>query len=125
MITRHTGLDRLAEDLTAVIDDVAAIFGSGAERTVEGELDCDPTQPGRLFCRQYGLRLDNAAAAGRRLVEVVLPSLESKGWRTRDRSNARELIAQFSRDGADFNVHVSQSGGGVTIVGSTACVPVP
>ncbi len=125
MITRHTELDRLAEDLTAVIDGVAATFGPGAEPTVDGELDCDPTQPGRLFCRQYGLRLDHADGAGRRLAEVVLPSLEGQGWRVRDRSNARELIAQFSRDGADFNVHVSRSGGGVAIVGSTACVPVP
>lgn len=124
MITRHIGLALLAEDLTAVIDDVAATFGSGAERTVAGELDCAPTQPGSLFCWQYGLRLENAADAGRRLVEIVLPSLESKGWRTRDRSNARELIAQFSRDGADVNVHVSRSGDGVAIVGSTACVPV-
>lgn len=125
MITRHTELDPLAEDLTAVIDGVATTFGSATERTVEGELDCDPTQPGRLICWQYGLRVDNAADAVRKLVEVVLPSLEEQGWRTRDRSNPRELIAQFSRDGADFNVHVSRTGDGVAIVGSTACVPVP
>ncbi|WP_409495833.1 hypothetical protein [Amycolatopsis sp. cmx-11-12] len=125
MITRNTELDPLAEDLTAVIDGVAGTFGTSAERTVEGELDCDPTQPGRLLCWQYGLRVDDASDAIRKLVDVVLPLLESQGWRTRDRSNPRELIAQFSRDGADFNVHVSRAGDGVAIVGSTACVTVP
>ncbi|WET77563.1 hypothetical protein P3102_26225 [Amycolatopsis sp. QT-25] len=125
MITTNTALDPLAEDLTAVIDGVAGTFGTAAERTVEGELDCDPTQPGRSLCWQYGLRVDDASDAVRTLVDVVLPLLENQGWRTRDRSNPRELIAQFSRDGADFNVHVSRVGDGVTIVGSTACVPVP
>ncbi|OLZ61001.1 hypothetical protein [Amycolatopsis keratiniphila] len=125
MITRHTGLDPLAEDLTAVIDGVAGTFGTTAERTVEGELDCDPTQPGRSLCWQYGLRVDDATDAIRKLVDDVLPMLETQGWRWRDRSNPRELIAQFSRDGADFNVHVSRAGDGVAIVGSTACVSVP
>ncbi|MEU3771361.1 hypothetical protein AB0E55_40395 [Amycolatopsis keratiniphila] len=125
MITKHTGLDPLAEDLTAVIDGVAGTFGTTAERTVEGELDCDPTQPGRSLCWQYGLRVDDATDAIRKLVEDVLPMLEGQGWRWRDRSNPRELIAQFSRDGADFNVHVSRVGDGVAIVGSTACVSVP
>ncbi len=125
MITGNIGLDPLAEDLTAVIDGVAGTFGSSAERTVDGELDCDPTRPGHLICWQYGLRVDDASDAVRKLVEVVLPLLESQGWRARDRSNPRELIAQFSRDGADFNVHVSRVGDGVAIVGSTACVPVP
>ncbi|UMP00287.1 hypothetical protein [Amycolatopsis sp. EV170708-02-1] len=125
MLTRNTELDPLAEDLTAVIDGVAGIFGTTAERTVEGELDCDPTQPGRSLCWQYGLRVDDATDAIRKLVEDVLPMLEGQGWRWRDRSNPRELIAQFSRDGADFNVHVSRAGDGVAIVGSTACVSVP
>ncbi|MFJ8916259.1 hypothetical protein [Amycolatopsis sp. NPDC102389] len=125
MITRNTELDPLAEDLTAVIDGVAGTFGTTAERTVEGELDCDPAQPGRSLCWQYGLRVDDATDAIRKLVDVVLPLLEGQGWRWRDRSNPRELIAQFSRDGADFNVHVSRAGDGVAIVGSTACVSVP
>ncbi|OKJ91126.1 hypothetical protein [Amycolatopsis sp. CB00013] len=125
MITKHTELDPLAEDLTAVIDGVAGTFGTTAERTVEGELDCDPTQPGRSLCWQYGLRVDDATDAIRKLVDDVLPMLESQGWQWRDRSNPRELIAQFSRDGADFNVHVSRVGDGVAIVGSTACVSVP
>ncbi|MFI7123410.1 hypothetical protein [Amycolatopsis sp. NPDC049868] len=125
MLTRNTELDPLAEDLTAVIDGVAGTFGTAAERTVEGELDCDPAQPGRTLCWQYGLRVDDATDAIRKLVDVVLPMLEGQGWRWRDRSNPRELIAQFSRDGADFNVHVSRAGDGVAIVGSTACVSVP
>ncbi|MGW4129774.1 hypothetical protein [Amycolatopsis japonica] len=125
MITKHTELDPLAEDLTAVIDGVAGTFGTTAERTVEGELDCDPTQPGRSLCWQYGLRVDDATDAIRKLVDDVLPMLGGQGWRWRDRSNPRELIAQFSRDGADFNVHVSRVGDGVAIVGSTACVSVP
>ncbi|MFI9453135.1 hypothetical protein [Amycolatopsis sp. NPDC052450] len=124
MITTNTALDPLAEDLATVIDGVAGTFGTAAERTVEGELDCDPAQPGRSLCWQYGLRVDDASDAVRTLVDVVLPLMENQGWRTRDRSNPRELIAQFSRDGADFNVHVSRVGDGVTIVGSTACVPV-
>lgn len=120
MITR--GLDDLAVDLTAVINSVAGKFGEGAVRTVEGELDCDPAEPGHLVCWQYGVRLEQCSSGARRLVEAVLPMLESAGWQAHDRSTARELIARFSRDGADFTVHVARTGTGVAIVGSTRCV---
>ena len=120
MITR--GLDGLAVDLTAVINSVAAMFGQGAVRTVEGELDCDPAEPGHLVCWQYGVRLERCASGERRLVESVLPMLEAAGWQAHDRSTALELIARFSRDGADFTVHVARTGTGVAIVGSTRCI---
>ncbi|GAA4548478.1 hypothetical protein [Amycolatopsis samaneae] len=122
MITDSTDLDRLAEELTAVIDHVAATFGEGALPTVRGELDCDPARPGLLTCWQYGVRLERPAHAERRLVELVVPRLERDGWQVHDRSNALELIARCSRDGADFTVHVARSGAGVAIVGSTRCV---
>ncbi|MDT8914367.1 hypothetical protein [Amycolatopsis sp. PS_44_ISF1] len=120
MITQS--LADLAVDLTAVIDGVARAFGEGAVRTVEGELDCDPAEPGRLVCWQYGVRLERCASGERRLAEAVLPMLESAGWQARDRSSATELIARFSREGADFTVHVARAGAGVAIVGSTRCV---
>ncbi|HEY2063115.1 hypothetical protein [Amycolatopsis sp. NBC_01480] len=122
MITQ--GLDDLAVDLTAVINSVARAFGEGAVRTVEGELDCDPAEPGHLVCWQYGVRLEQCASGERRLAEAVLPMLEAAGWSAHDRSNALELIARFSRDGADFTVHVARSGEGVAIVGSTRCIEI-
>ncbi|MFE0025174.1 hypothetical protein [Amycolatopsis sp. NPDC059021] len=122
MITESTDLGRLAQELTAVIDRVAATFGEGASRTVAGELDCDPAHPGVLTCWQYGVRLERPVNAERRLVELVVPTLEGDGWQVRDRSTAQELIARCSRDGADFTVHVARSGAGVAIVGSTRCV---
>jgi len=117
-----TDLDHLAEELSSVIDDVAATFGGGAVPTVQGELDCDPARPGHLLCWQYGVHLERAGEPERRLVEVVLPSLERTGWRAQDRSTPRELIARFSRDGADFTVHVTRTGHAVAIVGSTRTV---
>lgn len=122
MITGHPDLSELAAELTTLIDHVAATFGPDVHKTVDGELDCDPTNPGHLVCWQYGIHLDNSPGAERRLVEVVLPSLEQAGWRARDRSTAQELIAQFSREGSDVNVHVARAGGGVAIVGSTRCL---
>ncbi|MEC3978342.1 hypothetical protein [Amycolatopsis sp. H20-H5] len=125
MITDHPELSKLAEELTTLIDSVAASFGTESNRTVDGELDCDPTHPGHLVCWQYGVHLNGSTGAQRCLVEVVLPSLERTGWLARDRSNALELIAQFSREGADVNVHVARAGGGVAIVGSTRCLETP
>ncbi|WP_432851465.1 hypothetical protein ACQPXB_11875 [Amycolatopsis sp. CA-161197] len=115
-------LPLLADELTAVIDGVAATFGPGAVPTVDGELDCDPAHPGTLVCWQYGVRLDHRGDAEHQLAESVLPSLEAVGWSAHDRSTPRELIARFHRDGADFTVHVARSGGGVAIIGSTRCV---
>jgi hypothetical protein len=123
MTSELSELDRLAGELTGVIDSVAAVFGTGADRTVEGELDCDPTSPGHLLCWQYGVRLERTGEPERRLAEVVLPSLEERGWQARDRSTARELIARFSRDGADFTVHVARASHAVAIIGSTRPVP--
>lgn len=117
-----TDLNHLAEELSSVIDRVAATFGDGAVPTVQGELDCDPAHPGHLLCWQYGVHLERAGEPERRLVEEVLPSLERTGWRAQDRSTPRELIARFSRDGADFTVHVTRSGHAVAIVGSTRAV---
>jgi hypothetical protein len=91
-------LDRLAGELTEVIDGVAAAFGDAADPTVNGELDCDPT-------------------------EVVLPTLAGQGWQAHDRSTPRELIARFSRDGADFTIHVARASHAVAIIGSTRPVP--
>ncbi|SFW90554.1 hypothetical protein [Amycolatopsis australiensis] len=116
-------LDRLAAELTDVIDSVASAFGAPADRTVDGELDCDPTRPGQLRCWQYGVRLEHAGEPERRLAEVVRPTLEQRGWQARDRSTARELIARFSRDGADFTVHVARTSHAVAIIGSTRPVP--
>ncbi|WP_326569538.1 hypothetical protein VSH64_00340 [Amycolatopsis rhabdoformis] len=115
-------LSLLAHELTAVIDDVAATFGPDAVPTVDGELDCDPAHPGTLVCWQYGVRLDHRGDAEHRLAESVLPSLEAAGWQVHDRSTPRELIARFSREGADFTVHVTRAGGGVAVIGSTRCV---
>lgn len=116
-------LDRLAGELTDVIDSVAAVFGPAADRTVDGELDCDPTRPGRLRCWQYGVRLEHPGDPERRLAEVVLPTLEHRGWQAYDRSTPRELIARFSREGADFTIHVARAGRAVAIIGSTRPVP--
>ncbi|MGW5719123.1 hypothetical protein ACWEVP_23330 [Amycolatopsis sp. NPDC003865] len=116
-------LDALAGELTDVIDSVAEAFGAEAERTLNGELDCDPTQPGTLLCWQYGVRLEKAGEPERRLAEVVVPTLEQSGWQAHDRSTPRELIARFSRDGADFTVHVARAGHAVAIIGSTRPVP--
>ena len=116
-------LDRLAVELTAVIDSVAEAFGDAADRTVDGELDCDPTRPGQLLCWQYGVRLEHPGEPERRLAEVVLPTLAERGWQAHDRSTPRELIARFSRDGADFTVHVARASHAVAIIGSTRPVP--
>lgn len=120
MITEE--LEDLAGELTNVLDSVAAAFGPGAVRTVNGELDCDPAQPGQLVCWQYGVRLEDSPGALRRLSEAVRPTLEAAGWESYDRSTYREAIARFSRDGADFSVHVARDGHGVAIIGSTRCV---
>ena len=119
MTSELSELDRLAGELTGVIDSVAAVFGPDADRTVEGELDVDPTRPGHLFCWQYGVRLEQTGEPERRLAEVVLPSLEERGWQAHDRSTPRELIARFSREGADFTVHVARASHAVAIIGST------
>ncbi|MCR6488238.1 hypothetical protein M8542_35955 [Amycolatopsis sp. OK19-0408] len=116
-------LDRLAGELTDVIDSVAAVFGPTADRTVDGELDCDPTRPGQVRCWQYGVRLDHPGEPERRLTEVVRPTLEQRGWQAHDRSTPRELIARFSREGADFTVHITRAGNAVAIIGSTRPVP--
>jgi hypothetical protein len=116
-------LDRLAGELTDVIDGVAAVFGPSADPTVNEELDCDPTRPGHLRCWQYGVRLAAPGEPARRLAEVVLPTLEQRGWQAHDRSTPGELIARFSREGADFTVHVPRAGHEVAIIGSTRPVP--
>ena len=123
MTSPPSELDRLAGELTDVIDDVAAVFGPSADPTVNGELDCDPTSPGNLFCWQYGVRLEHPGEPERRLTEVVLPTLERQGWQVHDRSTPRELIARFSRDGADFTIHVARASHAVAIIGSTRPVP--
>ncbi|MDQ7807406.1 hypothetical protein Q5425_27025 [Amycolatopsis sp. A133] len=112
-------LTRLAGELTTVINDVAAAFGVPADPTVEGELDCDPTRPGQLLCWQYGVRLEHPAEPERRLA-ALLPALHRAGWQSQDRSTPRELITRFTREGADFTVHVAWA---VTIIGSTRPVP--
>jgi hypothetical protein len=108
--------------LCSTIDEIAATFGGGASGTVDGELDCDPIHPGRLLCWQYGVRLEAAPGAERRLVAAVAPELARTGWQSTDRSTGSELITQFSRAGANINVHVG--GGGVAIIGSTRCLDV-
>jgi hypothetical protein len=112
-------LRRLAAELTTVIDDVAAAFGAPADRTLDGELDCDPTTPGHLLCWQYGVRVDHPASPQTRLASL-LPALHHDGWQSHDRSTPREHITRFTRDGADFTIHVAQA---VTIIGSTRPVP--
>jgi hypothetical protein len=115
-------LDRLAAELTDVIDGVAAVFGPSADPTVNGELDCDPTSPGKLLCWQYGVRLEHPGDPEGRLTELV-PTLEQRGWQAHDRSTPRELIARFSREGADFTIHVARASHAVAIIGSTRPVP--
>ncbi|MEV6877782.1 hypothetical protein [Amycolatopsis sp. NPDC051128] len=115
-------LDRLAGELTDVIDTVAAAFGVPADRTVNGELDCDPTRPGHLRCHQYGVRLEHPDEPDRRLTEI-LPALTGQGWQPHDRSTSREQITRFTREGADFTVHVARSGQAVAIIGSTRPLP--
>lgn len=112
-------LTRLAAELTTVIDDVAASFGGSADPALSGELDCDPTSPGHLLCWQYGVRVDHPAAPETRLT-ALLPSLHRDGWESHDRSTPRERITRFTREGADFTIHVA---GSVTIIGSTRPVP--
>ncbi len=111
-------LRRLATELTTVIDDAAAAFGA-AYPTVSGELDCDPTSPGNLLCWQYGVRVDHPASPSTGLAALV-PTLHQAGWQSHDRSTSRERITRFTRDGADFTIHVA---GSVTIIGSTRPVP--
>ncbi|MBE8525379.1 hypothetical protein ILP97_49230 [Amycolatopsis sp. H6(2020)] len=112
-------LTRLAGELTTVIDDVAAAFGAPADRTLDGELDCDPTTPGRLLCWQYGVRVEHPASPETRLASL-LPELHRDGWRSHDRSTPREQITRLTRDGADFTIHIAAA---VTIIGSTRPVP--
>ncbi|KDN20880.1 hypothetical protein [Amycolatopsis rifamycinica] len=114
-----TELTRLAAELTTVIDDVAAAFAAPADRTLDGELDCDPTRPGHLLCWQYGVRVEHPAAPEESLA-ALLPTLHRDGWQSHDRSTPREHITRFTRDGADFTIHVA---GAVTIIGSTRPVP--
>ncbi|MDX3194093.1 hypothetical protein PV458_37345 [Streptomyces sp. MN03-5084-2B] len=111
-------LRRRATELTTVIDDVAATFGA-ADPTVSGELDCDPADPGHLLCWQYGVRVDHPATPETRLA-ALLPSLHRDGWESHDRSTPREQITRFTREGADFTIHVA---GSVTIIGSTKPFP--
>ncbi|MFF1606950.1 hypothetical protein ACFVYA_04150 [Amycolatopsis sp. NPDC058278] len=108
----------LADELTSVIDDVAAAFGP-ADRTLDGELDCDPTTPGHLLCWQYGVRVEHPAEPETRLTSL-LPALHGDGWQSQDRSTPAEHITRFTRDGADFTIHVARA---VTIIGSTRPVP--
>ncbi|MEU8639635.1 hypothetical protein AB0C38_46215 [Amycolatopsis sp. NPDC048633] len=122
MTSSSSDLDRLAGELTEVIDGVAAVFGDAAAPTVNGELDCDPTRPGNLLCWQYGVRLEHPGDPESRLTEVI-PTLEQRGWQTHDRSTPRELIARFSREGADFTIHVARASHAVAIIGSTRPVP--
>ncbi|MET8999680.1 hypothetical protein [Amycolatopsis sp. NPDC004169] len=112
-------LTRLAAELTTVIDDVAAAFGGPADPTLSGELDCDPTSPGHLLCWQYGVRVDHPAAPESHLASLI-PALHEAGWASHDRSTPREQITRFTREGADFTIHVA---GAVTIIGSTRPVP--
>ncbi|MGW5748899.1 hypothetical protein [Amycolatopsis sp. NPDC003861] len=112
-------LTRLAAELTTVIDDVAAAFGGPADPTLSGELDCDPTSPGHLLCWQYGVRVDHPAAPETTL-PALLPTLRRNGWQSHDCSTPREQITRFTRDGADFTIHIA---GTVTIIGSTRPVP--
>ncbi|MFD8499701.1 hypothetical protein [Amycolatopsis sp. NPDC059657] len=122
IIIEKTELDRLAADLCKVIDGIAGAFGPGATQTVNGDIDCDPNQPGKLLSWQYGVHLDSPSEPDKRLTSVVVPSLQRAGWHVKDRSTARELVAQFSRDGAHLTVHVARKGGDVAIMGSTRCV---
>jgi len=122
VISNRTELDTLASELCGVIDGVAAEFGTGASPTVDGDLDCDPIHAGESLCWQYGVRLASPGDAERTLPEVVR-SLETAGWGARDRSTPAESIVQFSREGANLNVHVARESGDVTVIGSTRCVP--
>lgn len=115
-------LRRLGAELTSVIDDVAAAFGGPAEGTLDGELDCDPINPGHLLCWQYGVRLTDPAAPEDSLASL-LPALRHDGWESHDRSTPREHITRFSRDGADFTIHVTRAGTAVSIIGSTRPLP--
>jgi hypothetical protein len=115
-------LDALAKDLRTVIDGAAGMFGSGARPTIDGDLDCDPVNPGKLVCRQYGVRLEAPDSAESSLPTVVR-SFAGTGWKAVDRGTAGEFIVQFSREGANVNVHVARDSGAVAIVGSTRCVP--
>jgi hypothetical protein len=112
-------LSRLAAELRSVIDDVAAAFGGEADRTVDGDLDCDPTRPGHLLCRQYGVRLDHPPDPETRLASL-LPELHEAGWESHDRSTPAERITRFTRNGTDFTIHIARA---VTIIGSTRPVP--
>ncbi|MCU1683761.1 MAG: hypothetical protein JWQ81_4500 [Amycolatopsis sp.] len=125
MTSENTVLETLAIALCAVIDEIAETFGGGADQTVNGELDCAPARPGHLLCRQYGVRIESSPGAERRLAAAVIPMLERAGWRPTDRSTGGEVITQFSRAGANINVHVARLGDGVTIVGSTPCITAP
>lgn len=115
-------LDALAKDLCTVIDGAAEMFGSGARPTIDGDLDCDPVNPGKLVCWQYGVRLDSPDSAENSLPTVVR-SFADTGWKAVDRGTAGEFIVQFSREGANVNVHVARDSGSVAIVGSTRCIP--
>ncbi|WP_020671508.1 hypothetical protein [Amycolatopsis nigrescens] len=123
MLIDHPELELLATELRRVVDQVAGFFGAGAAHTVDGDLDCDPAQPGRLVSWQYGVRLETSTDAGERLIRSVLPKLERAGWVSVDRSGQEELVLRFSRRGAHLNVHVGRRTGEVAIVGSTKCVP--
>ncbi len=112
-------LRRLAAELTTVIDALAASFGGLADPTVSGELDCDPTTPGRLLCWQYGVRVEHPASPETRLPSLF-PALHADGWQSHDRSTPAEQITRFTRDGTDFTIHVASA---VTIIGSTRPVP--
>ncbi|MFF0148125.1 hypothetical protein ATK36_1506 [Amycolatopsis sulphurea] len=119
----HDHLDTLSTELTEVIDRIATVFGPVAQCTVDGEQDCDPANPGHLTCRNYGVRLESSPAAEQRPAETVRSMLEKTGWQAHDRTTAREMIARFSRDGADLAVHVARTEGSVAIIGSTRCLP--
>ncbi|GAA1981445.1 hypothetical protein [Amycolatopsis minnesotensis] len=117
-------LERLAENLHVLVDELAAHFGTGGgvQVTVDGDLDCDPTAPGRLRCWQYGVRLERPSGPRQCLSGVILPKLARAGWQPTDRSGGRRLVVQFSKDGANLNVHVAAEDDGVAILGSTRCV---
>jgi hypothetical protein len=122
VISNRTELDTLASELCGVIDGVAAEFGTGAAPTIDGDLDCDPVHAGQSLCWQYGVRLAAPGGAEEALPEVVR-SLEITGWGARDRSTPAEAIVQFSREGANVNIHIARETGDVTVIGSTRCVP--
>ncbi|MEV5713197.1 hypothetical protein AB0L41_04840 [Amycolatopsis mediterranei] len=111
-------LRRLADELTSVIDSAAASFGP-ADPALAGELDCDPTTPGHLLCWQYGVHVEHPATPSSSLASL-LPALHGDGWQSHDRSTPAEQITRFTRDGADFTIHIA---GAVTIIGSTRPTP--